>query len=410
MTRAQELAGTLFLTVALASSAIAGGFQLNEHGASAMAQGGAFVARASDGSAIYFNPAGLAFQNGTSIMAGATLITPSTTFQGPAQIDPNQKTDLVSATFTPINVYATTKVNDQLAIGIGLNNPYGLGTEWPEDWQGKFLTTKVDLKTFFLTPTLAYRVSDQLSVGAGFSYVVGSVLLQRAVAVTSVDLPAPPRASISLNGSGLGYSLGAMYRFSKDFSVGASYRSEVQIDATGNVSFTPDYAVLRLPTGGVTSSLSLPATGFVGVAFSPIEDVQLEADYQYIGWSSYNELAVTFTSNSSRTVSPKNYKDTYMLRVGGEYTMDNIHLRAGYVYDHSPVQTQYVEPLLPDASRNDFSVGAGYDVDNHLTVDGTVMYIKFQQRTALNTIPEISFDGTYNTTVVLIALNVVYHF
>lgn len=200
------------MTLLLASQALAGGFQLNEHGARAMAQGGAFAARATDGSAIYFNPAGLGFQTTGSVYLGMTAITPAGTFLGPRQKNPSEKTTLVSTTFTPINVAVTSPVLDDFHVGIGINNPFGLGTEWPRDWVGKFLTTKVDLKTFFITPTVAYRVNDQLSVGAGLNYVLGSVLLERAVSVVSVALPEPPRVSLSMNATGVGFNLGVLWK------------------------------------------------------------------------------------------------------------------------------------------------------------------------------------------------------
>jgi long-chain fatty acid transport protein len=184
-----------------------------------MAQGGAFVARATDGSAIYFNPAGLGFQTTGSVYLGVTTITPAGTFTGPTQKNPAEKTTFISKTFTPINVAVTYPVMDRLHVAIGVNNPFGLGTEWPQNWVGKFLTTRVDLQTFFITPTVAYRVNDQLSVGAGFNYCTGSVLLERAVSVSSVALPEPPRVSISMHATGVGFNLGVMYKPTEDISV-----------------------------------------------------------------------------------------------------------------------------------------------------------------------------------------------
>lgn len=410
MTRVQQFAVALLVTVFVASQALAGGFQLNEHGARAMGQGGAFAARASDGSAIYFNPAGLGFQTQASIYLGVTAIAPTGSFFGPKQKNPDEKTTLVAAVFTPINVYGVVPVVDRLVVGIGVYNPYGLGTEWPADWAGKYLTTKVDLKTFFLSPTVSYRLLDNLSIGAGFNVVTGSVLLERAVAVTSIALPEPPRASISLRATGVGFNAGVMFKATPDFSIGASYRSSVKVDASGNASFTPNYAPLNLPNGEVATTLTLPATGFVGVAYTGIKDLEIEADYQYIGWSSYNELAIEFKANNTKSVSPKNYEDSYMLRFGGEYTMDMFHFRAGYVYDRTPVKTEYVEPLLPDADRNGYCFGLGYDVTSNFTVEGSYMYLKFKQRDVVNSIPENSFDGTYLTYVHLIGVNLGYRF
>jgi long-chain fatty acid transport protein len=294
-------------------------------------------------------------------------------------------------------------VTDRLVVGIGAYNPFGLGTEWPNGWAGRFLTTKVDLKTYFVTPTASYRLTDQLSIGAGLNYVMGSVLLEQYL-----EAPSDPHVSISMHATGVGYNVGLLYKPLDVLSVGASYRSSVKLDASGNVSFNPEYATL--PTGGASTTIKLPATGFVGVAWIPMKDLQVEADYQYIGWSSYDQLTLHFAADNSEKVSPKNYQDTYMFRFGGEYTMDAFHFRAGYVYDHSPVKTEYVDPLLPDANRNGVSLGLGYDITNHLSVDAAYFYLKFDQRVAVNTIPQTSFDGTYTSHAHLASVDFGYRF
>jgi len=368
-----------------------------------MGQGGAFAARASDLSAMYFNPAGLAYAKGVQVYVGATLIMPKTSFYGPDQLNTNQKTDMVSQTFNPINVYASVQITDDLVAGVGVNNPYGLGTEWPSNWSGRFISTKVDLQTFFFTPTLAYRLTDKFSLGAGMNYVTGKVTLKSVLSD-----PFDPHANVSVeaNGTGIGWNVGAQYMLSGDFSIGASYRSKVKIDANGTASFDPMRSVY--PAGDVSSSLTLPATGFFGISYGGVKNLTLEADYQFVGWSSYKELALTFKKDNSVEVSPKDYTDTYLIRVGGEYTMGDWQLRAGYLYDHSPAPTMYVEPLLPDANRNEVSVGVGYALTKSLKVDLAYMFIKFDQRHAVGT--AVNFDGTYNSTANLIALDLGYAF
>jgi long-chain fatty acid transport protein len=385
------------------SVALSGGFQLNEHGARAMGQGGAFAARASDLSAIYFNPAGLAYQKGAQVYVGVTLIMPKTSFFGPDQLNTNQETKMVSQAFNPINVYASYQITDDLVFGVGVNNPYGLGTEWPADWSGKFISTKVDLQTFFYSPTLAYKLTDKFSVGVGMNYVTGKVTLKR---VLSDPFDPHANASIEANGTGIGWNVGVLYKASTDLSIGVSYRSQVKIDANGTATFDPMRSVY--PAGDVSSSLTLPATGFLGVAYSPIKDLTLEADYQYVGWSSYKELAVTFKKDNSVSTSPKNYEDTYLIRVGGEYTMGDWQLRAGYLYDHTPAPTMYVEPLLPDANRNEVSVGLGYNLTKNISVDLAYMFIKFDQRKAVGT--AVNFDGTYSSSANLFAVDFGYSF
>jgi long-chain fatty acid transport protein len=399
MTRVRQIGETALLTLILASVALAGGFQLNEHGASAISQGGAFAARASDASAIYYNPAGLGFQSNGSIMLGATGIDPTITFYGPLQNNTNAETRMNSQFFTPINGYVVYPVMDRLMAGVGVYNAYGLGTDWPTDWSGKNLVTKVDLKTFWLTPTLAYRVSDDLSVGAGVSYVSGTVLLEKAA-------PFDSRVTLDMNAHGWGFDAGIDYKPLPRLTVGLSYRSKVKVDASGSAGFVPLIPVL--PEGGVSTTITLPATGYAGVAYKLSDVLSLEADYQYVGWSSYQNLTFTFTKDGSTQSAPKNYSDTYILRVGGEYLMGCMKLRAGYYFDHTPVSDPYVDPLLPDASRHGLSAGIGVNITNHLSVDAGYLFIKFLDRSVTNTIPATSFDGTYKSYANLFSLDLGY--
>ncbi len=405
----QHLLGIIVLSVLVVCIALGGGFQLNEVGARAMAQGGAFAARADDPSAIYFNPAGLSFQ-GSSIYLGTTFIMPKVTFYGPSNLSLNDETKMVDQTFTPINIYGTYELNDNIHIGLGVTNPYGLGTEWPANWIGQSIAQKIDLTTYFITPTIAYKVNDQLSIGAGLNYVTGKVTMKIGLANFPFDAPLPI-VNLDLSATGIGFNAGLIYKFIPDLSLGISYRSSVKLDASGSAKFDPNYTVLALPNGDATATITLPATGFIGVAYKAMKNLEVEADYQYVGWSSYKELAIGFKADPTKNeVLPKNYQDTYILRFGAEYTMDNIQLRAGYLYDHSPVLTEYVEPMLPDANRNGYNIGIGYKICENWRVDAACFFLKFDQRKAENTVPTIAFDGTYNMTATLIGINIGYTF
>jgi len=402
----QHLLGTIVLSALVVFIALGGGFQLNEHGARAMAQGGAFAARADDPSAIYFNPAGLGFQ-GSSVYLGTTFIMPKITFYGPTDISTTKETKMVDQTFTPINIYGTYELTDNIHIGIGVNNPYGLGTEWPAHWIGQTKTQKTDLASYFITPTIAYKVSDQFSIGAGFNYVTGKVTMKIA---TPIPFDAPlPIVNLDLSATGVGFNAGLIYKFIPDLSLGISYRSSVKLDASGTAKFDPNYTILALPNGDATASITLPATGFVGVACGVTKNLEVEADYQYVGWSSYKELAIGFKADPTKNeVMTKNYQDTYILRLGAEYTINNVQLRAGYLYDHSPVLTEYVDPMLPDANRNGYNVGIGYKICERWRVDASYFFLKFDQRKAVNTV--INFDGIYNMTATLIGIDIGYTF
>src|SRR5512140_683393 len=260
-------------TTILAAAAFASGFQLNEHGARAMAQAGAFAARASDGSAMYFNPAGLGFQTQGSVLVGVTLIMPTSSFYGPAETNTNTKYEQTSQPLTPVNAYIVYPIVHRWTAGIAVNNQYGLGTEWPSDWPGRYLAVKTDLTSWFITPTLAFRVNDQLSIAAGFVYATGSVKLNRSVYTSGIETPAPVVTTLDLSGHGMTFSAGLLYKISPEWSVGLSYRGSVKIDAKGSATFNPNYTPLMLPQGDVSTSITLPANGFVGVAYKGIKNL-----------------------------------------------------------------------------------------------------------------------------------------
>ncbi|NUN69639.1 MAG: porin [Bacteroidetes bacterium] len=378
----------------------AGGFQLNEHGARAMAQGGAWAARAYDGSAIFFNPAGLGFQKIRSLYLGTTIIMPAASFYGPTNLGQNAKNEMVSQVFTPINLYATVPVMENLVVGIGINNPYGLGTEWPEDWTGRYITQKIDLMSFFFTPTAAYKVSDNLSIGVGLNYATGNVTLSRMVS------PGDAQVKLDLSGTGMGFTGGVIFKPTEALSVGVSYRSSVKIDAEGTAEFTPSSALF--PAGDAAATLELPATAFVGVAYKVMDNLEVEADYQFVGWSSYKELKIDFKKNNTSSVSPKNYEDTYILRLGGEYTMEAMQIRFGYLFDRNPVADHYTEPLLPDSDRNGFNIGVGYKINETMSVDASYLFLKFAERKVTGT--EVEFDGVYQSNANLFGINFGYTF
>jgi long-chain fatty acid transport protein len=365
--------------------------------------GGAFAARAYDPSAIYFNPAGLGFQTRNQISLGTTLIMPDVAFFGPYQFNSNEKTEMTRQIFAPFNVYATYHVSDDLHVGVGAYNAFGLGTKWPDDWAGKFITTQADLQSTFITPTVAYRVSDELAVGIGVNYAFGEVTIRRVVSD-----PFDPHGTVTmkLDASSFGFNAGILYRPSSDLSVGLSYRSSITLNATGTADFTPNRPVY--PEGEVSSSLTLPATGYLGVAYAVMDGLVIEADYQYVGWSSYKELAITFKADGSRVVEPKEYRDTYVLRLGAEYSMEGLQFRAGYFHDRTPVQTRYVDPILPDASRNGINLGVGYALTETLNLDAGYMLLLFEDRRAENTVT--GFDGTYQARAQLLSVGLTYSF
>lgn len=404
-----------FLAIVLlsVSAAFPSGYQLNEHGSRAVAMGGAFVARAWDPSAIYFNPAGLSYVKGFNIMLGGTLILPSTTFTGPY---PNStETKMNSLTFFPPNAYVTYNFDNGLAAGVGVFTPEGLGASWPQDWVGKFIITKINLQSLDINPTVSYSFfSDMISVGAGFDYVLGSVVLEKynnTPFSDSLGNPITPFIHMDGNAKGTGFNFGVMLKPYKCLSLGFSYRSKITYKVDNGTATFSDAGSLSslLPGGTVSTSLPFPETWYAGVAYKG-ENYSIEADYQYVGWSAYNKLEIDFSHQTELQQNSSivgDYSNSYIIRVGGEYMLNEMWtLRAGVFYDKNPVPDAYDLPLLPDADRLGLNLGVGVNVTNSIAVDASYMFLPFKQRTITTSAYE--FNGTYNTTANLIGIDISY--
>ena len=393
--------GIVILSLIAVSITFAGGYQINEQDARAVGMGGAFVARASDPSAIYYNPAGLTSQNGINILAGVDFIIPSTSFTSTSTSITSSATTKISTNsqvFTPINVYGTYQIEDDIVVGLGVYNPFGLGTDWPNssDWNavyGSLYALKTTVSTWLFNPSVGYKIDNDLSVGLGVSYVYGSADVTNA--------------RMTLNGTGSGFSvnIGAIYKIMPELSVGASYRSETDIKFSGTGT-VPAYGL----SGSGNATLPMPGNLQVGVSYDVMPELTLEADIQYVWWSTYKNLDINLPAPVGTITEPKDWNDEPIIRVGAEYKYDaDLTLRGGLIMDLTPQGLHVVEPMLPDADRFDISIGAGYKIDNNWHVDAAYMLVLFNDRTVGTTNIYLT-PGIYSSVADVVTVNVGYTF
>lgn len=404
------------LMIIIVGEAVAGGLQINEQSATAMSMGGAFVALASNPSAIYFNPAGLSFQKGTKFLLGTTVIVTRPTFRGvfPA-VDETRMENSVSF---PSYFYVTHTFESGVGLGFGVYNPFGLRTEWPDDWVGRYLTTRAELQTFYLNPSISYKVGTTISIGGGINYLLGSAELQRRV-----DL-SPGEGHVKLEGDGnaVTVNIGFLFRPSACWSFGVSWRrrASLDIDGTGTFSMLPDSLVPEFPGGDLSVVIKLPDNISSGVAYSPNDDWVFSAEFQWIGWSVVDSVNFNFSTTTSLQKDIRiveNWVDGWLLRVGGEYRLSSVwKVRAGYFYDSVPSVDKFLNPILPEADRMGFNVGAGYKVSDNLFIDVSFLYVRSNEREITNSLVEFDpsrpgefFNGTYNSSASMFALNLGYN-
>jgi len=392
-----------------------GGFQLNEHGAKPMGLGGAFTAIANDASAVYWNGAGLSFLNGTNLLLGASLIAPGTTFRG---VSPSTDISYMkNQIFYPPHFFASYKLSDDFSIGTGLSVPFGLGTEWNEDWIGRYLALKTDLMVFSAPLVVSWSILDNLSISAGGSYSFANVTITQK----NPQFPFSGDAFIKLEGddnSSFGYNFGIMWKPTRSISIGGSFRSEVNYNFEGTATSTgADQVSASLPAGDISAELTTPMNIQGGIAVWVIEQVRLSADFQWVGWSSYEKLAVDFNDPKYEDISrPRLYDDSYIIRLGGEYYMDeNISLLAGIYFDKNPVDPQYLSPSLPESDRIGLSIGVDARLYENFGFTGSFLFIRSKELTIDNSTQLYTpggspLNGTYNSKAGLFAATFYYSF
>jgi long-chain fatty acid transport protein len=427
-TSARSLVAAFALAALAASPALGSGFSIYEQGGRAMGFSGAYTAVTDDPSAIFYNAAGIGFLEGTQFYGGGTLVLPSSRFTGS---DPFpglgiQENQQVGALPVPA-LYFSQRVSKRFAWGIGLHAPYGLKTKWanPDAFTGRYVAIESSLRGFALNPTVAVRVHDKVSVGAGLDLRFSSVrLVRRAGLVNPYTQKTTDTAEVVLDSdtaTAVGFNVGVVAKPSPGLSVGAHYRHKVKADYSGQATFTQiatGYSQLdalvasRLPQNpGVETSIEYPWNLSVGVA-RDWTNWTLAADVVFFGWNTFDELRLTFpTEPSLDSVIPENYENIWQIRAGVERRLDEgWAVRLGYHYDKTPVPTESVSPILPDNDRNGLSLGGSWTSPNgRVRLDVGAWYLFLAKRSTEGRSRD-GYNGSYDNFAFTLGASFGYRF
>lgn len=410
------------LALALAAGGLsAQGFSVNEHGACQMARGGTGTASpCDDGSAIFFNPAGLAGTEGVTLTAGGLLLETFGEFTSDLT---GAETELQNDPIAVPHLYATWGATDRLGLGVGVYVPYGLETKWPTDgFEGRFSGYDNALQSIYVQPTLAYQLTDGVSVGGGPTIVIGSVELNQRLDLSQQTVPGSGGLTFSQLGvpfhtdfadarleatgaTGIGGNFGVQVEASDRVRFGARYTLPVELEYEGDAVFEPVPTGLVLPADnpfgvpagtsmdailqqaglfsaqgplqdqGVTTRITMPDQLMAGVAVDVTSRFTLLADWHWQDWSDFGVIPLDFevAPDEERV---ENYEDTHTLRLGGEVEATrSLTLRGGYVYHGAAAPDEVVTPLLPEAERNEFTAGLGWEPTAGFELDLAYQYI-----------------------------------
>ena len=369
------------------------GFALIQQGTAAMGQGNAFVADASDPSAIYYNPAGLNQIKRAQVYQALILNYPDREYSG-GGLDSQTNHRL----YKNLTAYLVIPVHDRVALGVGFFSPFGMGTAWPPTWAGRYITTSTSMQTYNLNPVISVKVLDNLSLAAGVDVLWSRVWLKRkSPTVVRGQVLADSEVDLKGEGNGVGYNFGLLYEPLSGVKFGASYRSQISVNHTGNLTITVPSPVPAIPSTPGSAGVVFPPSLTMCVCYSRLTPFTFEFDTTWTGWSFYKKLKVnldnplTLSGVLTPTITtPKNWHDAWAFRFGANYQVrENMKIRAGYIYDLTPVPDDSLDPHVPDANRHVFTVGSDLKI-KRFTLGIAYNFILFESRTKNNT---INFNG-----------------
>jgi long-chain fatty acid transport protein len=300
------------LMAGFAGTAGASGFQLLEQGSGLGNAYAGSAAKASDASTIYWNPAGMTQLQAREVSGGLTAVRPSFKFddQG-SQVGAFNAAgdggDAGSWGYIP-NAYLSWAVNRDLYLGLGIGAPFGNATKYDKPWKGSAQSNEFDIKTININPSIAYRVNDMVSLGAGVSWQKIEADYYRQVGILG-NLPRV-ESHMSIDDDAWGWNLGALFTVSPTTKVGVSYRSTIQYHTDGKVKLSSDgtpagnATATALRNGGgqsdVKADLEVPDTFIVSVTQKLSDRWEMLGDVSWTGWSSIDNVNIIRTSGGHR--------------------------------------------------------------------------------------------------------------
>ena len=402
----------LFLAVS-ADYAHSAGFALMQQGTGPMGQGNAFVAQADDPSALFFNPAGISQLEGSRAYLGSTVIVPRLKYNGPG----NQDEKTVSKIFVTPQVYLTQQISPQIYFGFGVFSPFGLGTYWDGNWEGRYLATYSSLETVNLNPNMVYKKGN-LAVSVGFNALRADLELKKKLPLTPFS---DGESRLTDDTWGYGYNLGLLYHVNDSWQLGLSYRSKIRLSFDdGDADFeVPVPLKNAFPDTKGRGDLDLPPSLTAGISFKPDTMWTLEFDVSWTGWSTYDEIKVRFkdpVNGQYSSVQPKKWEDVFSYRFGVRYRMSDIYtFRAGYVFDKAPVPDSNLDPQLPDGDRHVYTAGLDWKLWDKTVLGFAYNFMYGKERHKDNEImpylPEqLRANGDYKQRVHSVGLSLHYRF
>lgn len=385
MKMTMKAAAAAVMAVCAASAAHAAGFMLTEQSAGAL--GRAYAGAGVDGtdiSGVYYNPATMTLHPGTQIQAGFVAVGLDLAFEGAGKYDGVSENGQYNTQAIP-HGYISHQLTDSMWIGLAMTVPFGMGTEYKDDWRLANRGISAEVLTFDFNPNVAWKVSDKLSLGAGMSiqYAAADLKMQENLGIAKLD------GEVDADSIAWGFNVGLMWSPLENLRFGLSYRSKVNHNAEGDftidnirdVQKDHEYIYGLAGTyGDARATLSAPAWAMATAAWDVNELLSLYATFRWTDWSSFDTLDIKSSGlnpvGGVKTVE-NHWQDTYLVSVGADLRFTNWWtFRAGIGYETSAVDDpKYRTAIIPDADRLWLALGSSFKATENMQIDVSAAWL-----------------------------------
>lgn len=382
MKMTMKAAAAAVMAVCAASAAHAAGFMLTEQSAGAL--GRAYAGVGVDGtdiSGVYYNPATMTLHPGTAIQAGFVAVGLDLAYEGN---DGSTENGQYNTQAIP-HGYISHQLTDNMWIGLAMTVPFGMGTEYDDNWPLAYKGISAEVLTFDFNPNVAWKVSDKLSLGAGISIQYAAADLKMKDLISN-DIPALGTADGEVDADSIawGFNVGLMWSPLDNLRFGLSYRSRINHNADGDFTFSNSkgQGASHVPTDAfdATATISTPAWAMATAAWDVNDLLSLYATFRWTDWSSFDTLDIKSPALESKggvkTVE-NHWQDTYLFSVGADLRFTNWWtFRAGIGYETSPIDDpKYRTAIIPDADRWWFALGSSFQATESMQIDVSAAWL-----------------------------------
>jgi long-chain fatty acid transport protein len=373
----------------ISSNVYAGGIETSGVGVKALGMGGSFIALANDTTAVFYNPAGLAqSQKGINVDTSFAYMSPELTYELP-----NGEGQKSVEEEYPLFFGLSSGFTHPLVFGFGMYSQYARTTDWFEDESNHFGPLRSKIIRVDYVPTIAYEITPELYIGAGFVISRTEEEWENPVPIAFGPGGIPiafSQYSDEADGFGYGGNVGILYKITPELSLGAVWRSEINTKLEGKAD------VEGVGEDDYSLNWDFPQSAGVGIAYKPLENLTIALDLNWTNWSDWKEVSYNYEDDKPflpDMAHPVDAQDSIKVSIGTEFRpLEQVALRAGYRFDDNAYPDDTVQPQCPDLRNHAFSIGGGYEWEP-FRCDFFYEYLFSSKKEVDNS--DVNFNGEY---------------